>query len=137
MVVNRFDKASKNPRMTVYMRKPNVPANATPTPMVQPSSSRINLSPPQPPTPEERIVNIDIKNKHTSHILEFFMAETRAVPIQPTKEDIAEMQAVEALHKKAEVDRQRVAAVRAEKKREEDMLKRARALGGALEENAG
>lgn len=82
------------------------------------------------------MVTIDMKDKHSSDILEYFLAETRATPRQPTKEDIAEMQSLEALNKDATADRERVRQLRAEKKKEEDMLKRARAAGGMAEQEA-
>lgn len=62
------------------------------------------------------------------------MAETRAVPVQPSKEEIAEMQYLEGMNRQASLDRERVRQLRAEKKKEEDMLKRARAAGGMAEQ---
>ncbi|KAL7821449.1 mitochondrial ribosomal protein L51 [Trichoderma aethiopicum] len=143
MIVNRHDQNQNPPTMTIYLR--NKPSSSTTEPSTtsssssaeqaiaaaaQPASSRTGLSKAQPPTPDERVVHIDMTNKHSSHILEFFMAETRAVPLQPTNEEIAEMQALETLRRNAEVDRERMRLLREEKKREEDMLKRARAAGG-------
>lgn len=141
MIVNRHDQNQLPPTMTIYLRKAGSSSAADPAssssssePIAQPSSSRTNLSKAQPPTADERVVHIDMANKHSSHILEFFMAETRAVPLQPTNEEIAEMQALETLRKNAEVDRERVRLLRLEKKKEEDMLKRARAAGGMAEQ---
>lgn len=138
MIVNRHDQNQLPPTMTIYLRKAGSsaadPASSSSEPIAQPSSSRTNLSKAQPPTADERVVHIDMANKHSSHILEFFMAETRAVPLQPTNEEIAEMQALETLRKNAEVDRERVRLLRLEKKKEEDMLKRARAAGGMAEQ---
>lgn len=138
MIVNRHDQNQLPPTMTIYLRKaeaaPAASSSSSSEPIAQPSSSRTNLSKAQPPTANERVVHIDMANKHSSHILEFFMAETRAVPLQPTNEEIAEMQALETLRKNAEVDRERVRLLRLEKKKEEDMLKRARAAGGMAEQ---
>ncbi|KAL6832367.1 mitochondrial ribosomal protein L51 [Trichoderma camerunense] len=140
MIVNRHDQNQLPPTMTIYLRKagssadPASSSSSSSEPIAQPSSSRTNLSKAQPPTADERVVHIDMANKHSSHILEFFMAETRAVPLQPTNEEIAEMQALETLRKNAEVDRERVRLLRLEKKKEEDMLKRARAAGGMAEQ---
>ncbi|KAL6871128.1 mitochondrial ribosomal protein L51 [Trichoderma novae-zelandiae] len=151
MIVNRHDQNQQPPTMTIYLRKPGSLPAAAPTAEAaeaaspssaepssetpaQPSSSRTNLSKAQPPTADERVVHVDMTNKHSSHILEYFMAETRAVPVQPTNEEIAEMQALETLRRNAEVDRERVKQLRLEKKREEDMLKRARAAGGLAEQ---
>ncbi|KAL6910372.1 mitochondrial ribosomal protein L51 [Trichoderma evansii] len=134
MIVNRHDQNQLPPTMSIYLRKSDSSAAASSEPLAQPSSSRTNLSKAQPPTADERVVHIDMTNKHSSHILEFFMAETRAVPLQPTNEEIAEMQSLETLRKNADVDRERVRQLRLEKKKEEDMLKRARAAGGMAEQ---
>lgn len=75
-----------------------------------------------------------MKDQPSAHILEYFLAETRAVVLQPTAEEIKELQELEVMRKAAEVDRERVKRLREEKKREEDMLKRARAAGGVVEE---
>ncbi|KAK1251087.1 hypothetical protein MKX07_005642 [Trichoderma sp. CBMAI-0711] len=142
MIVNRHDQNQNPPTMTIYLRKPDSSSadsssssssSSSAIAAAQPASSRTGLSKAQPPTPDERVVHIDMTNKHSSHILEFFMAETRAVPLQPTNEEIAEMQALETLRRNAEVDRERMRLLREEKKREEDMLKRARAAGGMAE----
>lgn len=134
MIVNRHDQNQLPPTMSIYLRKSDSSAAASSEPLAQPSSSRTNLSKAQPPTADERVVHIDMTNKHSSHILEFFMAETRAVPLQPTNEEITEMQALETLRRNADVDRERVRQLRLEKKKEEDMLKRARAAGGIAEQ---
>lgn len=136
MIVNRHDQNDAASVMTIYLRNADANANSPADATTQPPSSRSNMSKAQAASPSERIVQIDMKNKHSSHILEYLLAETRAVPSQPTTEEIAEMQDLEALRKQADYDRTRVRQVREEKKREEDMLKRARAAGGLSEEDA-
>ena len=136
MIVNRHRQNETPPKMTIYLRKGDGPSSSSPPsqPVAQPPSSNVGLSKAQPPAPFERVVEIDMQNKHSSQILEYFMAETRAVPLKPTEAEIAEIQSLEALGKQSEYDRKYLQGVRAEKKREEDMLKRARAAGGMLEE---
>jgi large subunit ribosomal protein MRP49 len=140
MIVNRHSDNERAPVMTIYLRKnPFASTTSTPSeapaPFIQPASSRTDLSKAAAPTADERIVTIDMQNKHSSHILEFFMAETRAIVLQPTPEDISEMQQLEALNKQGRVDRERMKRLREEKKQEEDMLKRARAIAGVSEED--
>lgn len=74
-----------------------------------------------------------MKDKHSSHILDYFIAETRATPVQPTEEDIAEMKDLEAMKKQGNLDRERVKRDRLELKKEQDMLKRAREAAGMSE----
>jgi large subunit ribosomal protein MRP49 len=135
MIVNRHNLNARPPTMTIYFRKPDAsPSSITPfTPATQPTSSRSDLSKAQPPTDFERTVTIDMKDKHSSHILDYFIAETRATPVQPTEEDIAEMKDLEAMKKQGNLDRERVKRDRLELKKEQDMLKRAREAAGMSE----
>ncbi len=131
MIVNRHGQNDASPLMTIYLRKAGTSASTESH--AQAASSRTGASKAQPPGDDERTVQIDMKDKHSTNILDHFIAETGAVPLQPTKEEVSEMQSLEEMRKKAAVDRDRVGQLRAEKKREEDMLKRARAAGGAAE----
>ncbi|CAH0059560.1 unnamed protein product [Clonostachys solani] len=132
MIVNRHTNNDRPPVMTIYLRKPDASPTSDPAP-VQPASSWADLSKATPPAADERVVTIDMQNKHSSTILEFFLAETRALTIAPTKEEIEEIQSLKVLKKESQVSRARVLADRLAKKREEDMLKRARAAGGLAE----
>ncbi|VUC22083.1 unnamed protein product [Clonostachys rosea] len=132
MIVNRHNNNDRPPVMTIYLRKPDASPTSDPAP-VQPASSWADLSKATPPAADERVVTIDMKNKHSSAILEFFLAETRALTIAPTKEEIEEIQSLKVLKKESQISRARVLADRMAKKREEDMLKRARAAGGLAE----
>ncbi|KYK55742.1 putative ribosomal protein MRP49 [Drechmeria coniospora] len=141
MIVNRHGQNQTPPAMTIYLRTTgDAPSSdsttAIPEHHMQPASSRTGLSKAQPPNPGERVVRIDMKGKHSSDILEFLVAETRATVLKPAAEDIAEMQALEAMKKQAVIDGERVRQLRAERKKEEDMLKRARAAGGVAEQDA-
>ncbi|KAI5466890.1 hypothetical protein BGZ63DRAFT_10648 [Mariannaea sp. PMI_226] len=134
MIVNRHSQNSQTPTLSIYIRKPDAPA--TTERRNQAASSRDNLSKAPLPDADERMVTIDMTKKHSSQILEFVIAETKAVPILPTPEEIKEMQELDAMRRQADVDRERVRLLREEKKREEEMLKRARAAGGIAEEEA-
>lgn len=140
MIVNRHNQNTSSPLLTIYLRtKPATAADDSttasgPPPNTQPASSRTNLSKAQPPASNEEIVTIDMKNKQSSQILEQFLQETRAVPLQPTKEDIEEMQYLEEIRLQGDVDREVMRQKREELKREEDMLKRARSAGGVTDD---
>ncbi|EQL01235.1 hypothetical protein OCS_03052 [Ophiocordyceps sinensis CO18] len=137
MIVNRHHQNQERPVMTIYIRdnaKPSPDAAVAPPRTIQPPSSRTNLSKAPPAGPGERIVKIDMTQRMSTEILQFFIAETRAHALPITKEDVAEMQAIEAHKKQAAVDREQLRQMRAEAKNEQDMLKRARAAGGMEEE---
>lgn len=133
MIVNRHNQNEQPPTMTVYLRTSNdAPSTAAP----QPASSRTGLSKAQPPASNERVVQIDMKDKHSTNILDQLVAQVGAVPLRSTPEDNAEWQSLEELRKLGNVSRERINAIKAEKRREAEMLKRARAAGGAAEETA-
>lgn len=131
MIINRHNENARSPVMTIYVRKES--GDAANKLSVQPPSSWSDLSKAQPPTANERSITIDMKNRHSSQILEYLIAETRAVPLVPTAEEVEEMQSLEKLDEDSKKDKERVLEDRMEKKREEDMLKRARAAGGLAE----
>lgn len=133
MIVNRHNQNEQPPIMTVYLRTSN---DASLMPAPQPASSRTGLSKAQPPASNERVVQIDMKDKHSTNILDQLVAQVGAVPLRPTPEDNAEWQSLEELRKMGSVSRERINAIKAEKRREAEMLKRARAAGGAAEETA-
>lgn len=118
--------------MTIYFRDDGA-ADAVDS-RSQPGSSRSGLSKAQPPLEGERIIQIDMKERHSSQILERVLAETRAVPLQPTEEEMREVRDLEAMKKQAVVDRARINAIKEAAKQEAEMLRRARAMGGASEE---
>ncbi|TQV97646.1 hypothetical protein V2A60_006614 [Cordyceps javanica] len=133
MIVNRHSQNDQAPTMTVYLRTGG-DATAPSTP--QPASSRVGLSKAQAPASNERVVHIDMKDKHSSNILEQLIAQVGAVPLRPTAEDTAEWQSLEELRKMSNASRDRINAIKAEKEREATMLQQARAAGGAVEDAA-
>ncbi|KEY70400.1 hypothetical protein S7711_06568 [Stachybotrys chartarum IBT 7711] len=137
MIINRHWNQESDSFMTIYFRSAVADSAAAPAELsVMPESSYNNLAKAPPPGPNERVVRIDMKNKNSSVILNEFIAATQAVVLQPADEDVAELDSLETLRRKAIADRERVRATRAEKKREEEMLIRARAAGGATVEEA-
>lgn len=132
MIVNRHTQNDQSPTMTVYIRTPgDIP---TTTAGAKLASSRAGISKAQPPASNERVVHIDMKNTHSTNILEQLIAQVGAVPLRPTAEDTAEAQSLEELRKHSNSSRARVNAIKAEKKREAMMLQRAREAGGSTEE---
>ncbi|GJD01758.1 50s ribosomal protein mrp49 [Colletotrichum higginsianum] len=130
MVVNRKANVEGTAIMSVYFSTTDAPVD--PSTLPQPSSSAIdNSKAPQPLEGVERVVKIDMKNKHSEEILSHFLAETKAEAILPGPEDENEMKAVEELKAKGEVDRQRNRKIREEEKKEKAMLARARAEAGS------
>lgn len=144
MIVNRHTDNDRAPTLTVYLRKSpsaaassssSSPDGAAPA-VIQPASSRVDLSKAQPPAPHERTVEISMQNKHSSDILDFLIAETGARALQPTAEEIREMQELEEKKARGDVDRQNNLRKMAERQREADMLKQAREAAGIADDDA-
>ncbi|KDN65977.1 hypothetical protein CSUB01_00643 [Colletotrichum sublineola] len=126
MIVNRKSNIEGTAIMSVYFSATGAPVD--PSTLPQPPSSAIDNSKAQPPLEGvERVVKIDMKNKHSQQILDQLLAETKAEAILPGPEDEIEMKAVEELRIKSEKDRQANLKIREEEKREKAMLARARA----------
>lgn len=79
-------------------------------------------------------MTIDMQNKHSTHILEFLLAEAKATALEPTREEIQEMQSLEELERQATADRSRLDAIRIEKEKKQAMLERARAFSAVSAE---
>ncbi|ATY66985.1 50S ribosomal Mrp49 [Cordyceps militaris] len=126
MIVNRHGQNDQAPTMTVYLRTASDGPATTATPRL----------PPTPPASNERVVHIDMKDKHSTNILEQLIAQVGATPLRPTPELTAEWQSLEELRKTSNASRDRINAIKAEKEREATMLQQARAAGGATEEPA-
>lgn len=112
--------------MSIYFQSSNPAAGAEPVSRVQPPSSAIDSSKAVAPAADERVVKIDMKNKHSDEILEAFLAETRAEPVTPTPEEVEELRATEDFKRQGDKDRAMVKARLDAIKKEEDMLKAAR-----------
>ncbi|KAL0940970.1 mitochondrial 54S ribosomal protein mL61 [Colletotrichum truncatum] len=125
MIVNRKSNNEGAAVMSVYFNTGATPLD--PSTLPQLPSSAIDQSKAPAPVEGERVVKIDMKNKRSEEILERFLAETEANPVRPTPEEEAEMKEIEALRIKSEKDRQLVAKIRDEAKKEKAMLDKARA----------
>ena len=134
MIVNRHTYQDQSPLMTIYFRTTPEPVSLTSA--NQPSSSRDGISKAQPPTSNERIVTIDMKDIHSEKILESFLKETKAEVLSPDALDLKEMQELEKMRRQSDKDMKRQSRVKSEKAEEKKRLEDAVALGKAAEEAA-
>ncbi|KAG7054108.1 50s ribosomal protein mrp49 [Colletotrichum scovillei] len=126
MIVNRKNNNEGAAIMSVYFSTSGEPLE--PSTLPQPPSSAIdNSKAPAPLEGLERVVKIDMKNKHSEEIYDQFLQETKAEAVLPGPEDEADMKAAEELRIKGDKDRKRVAKILEEERREKAMLARARA----------
>lgn len=132
MIVNRHNVNSRSPLMTIYFRKPDSPQPAQPP--SQPTSSLTDFSKAQAPADHERVVTIDMKDKHSAHILDYFIAETRATPVAPSPEDLQEMKDLEKMKQQGEIDKERNIRDRKEMQKEQELLRRAKEMAGMVGE---
>lgn len=117
--------------MTIYLAKD---ASTQPE-FLQTPTSHEGTAKAQAPVDGEKTIEIDMQNKHSDQILEYFMAETRAVPLKPTEKELEEVKSLEDLKEQSKEDHNDAMKRREAKNREQEMLKRARAAGGMSEED--
>lgn len=82
----------------------------------------------------ERTAIINLKHKHESQILAQLLAITKAVPIEPTEEELEQIRELEEQQRLSELDSKRSQAVNAKRKRTEAMLAQARGEVAAAQE---
>ncbi|PHH86396.1 hypothetical protein CDD83_10311 [Cordyceps sp. RAO-2017] len=134
MIVNRHNNNDQAPLMTIYLRNdPQSSSNAVEA-QTKLSSSCHNNSKAQPPGPNHRVIHIDMKMKHSTEILESFMVETRAQKVQPTSEDIVEMQELEAIKAQNEAKSRMWRRSRPAKERGGENFKKAKSIEGSQEQ---
>ncbi|KAF7189833.1 hypothetical protein HII31_08940, partial [Pseudocercospora fuligena] len=90
----------------------------------QPSSSSQPTS--ENPSSEERIETLNMKNYTSSEILDAVVRLTKAYPVEPTPEDLEEMQKLEEQRIRSARDSKLSQEVRARVKREQQLLEQAR-----------
>jgi large subunit ribosomal protein MRP49 len=128
MTINRTTDQKGPATMTIHFADPITAANTPPavssTTTSQTSSAPVAKSTPMAPT--ERTATINMKHRHESQILSQLLAITKAVPIEPTKEELEQIRELEEQQKLSEQDSKRSQAVNAKRKRTEAMLAQAR-----------
>lgn len=131
MIVNRHRNNKDAPKMTIYVAKdPSVQPEFIQTPTSHEGTAKA-----QPPVKGERTILIDMRYKHSDQILEYFMAESSAVPLKPTEYELAEVKSLAELDEQRKIDYADYEKRRDAKNREAEMLRRARAAGGMSEDD--
>lgn len=76
--------------------------------------------------PTERVETIDLRNKTNAQIMEELTRLTKAYPVEPSPEDLRLQSTLEESYKKSKADSELSQQVKAQKKREEELLAAAR-----------
>jgi large subunit ribosomal protein MRP49 len=136
MTINRTTDQKGPATMTIHFADPITPENTPPaissTTTNQTSSPAVAKSTPMAPT--ERTVTINMKYRHEFQILSQLLAITKAVPIEPTEEELEQIKELEEQQQLSEQDSKRSQAVNAKRKRTEAMLAQARGEVAAARE---
>ncbi|PHH65147.1 hypothetical protein CDD81_3278 [Ophiocordyceps australis] len=152
MLVNRHDENSKDSALSIFMRttaNPPVTVDAPSSTTVNPSatadassstsedklfySSRHNMCPLPSPAPNERIVQIQMKNVHSTEILKRFVDESGAKEIKLTDMDSKEQVYFDELAKQRVMSLEAFKRRKANKAKERAFLRQARKAGGPKE----
>jgi large subunit ribosomal protein MRP49 len=136
MTVNRTTDQKGPATMTIHFADPmtavNTPPAVSSTTTTQTSSALVAKSTLMAPT--ERIAAINIKHTHESQILSQLLTITKAVPVEPTEEELEQTRELEEQQRLSEQDSKRSQAVNAKRKRTEAMLAQARGEVAAARE---
>jgi len=76
--------------------------------------------------PTNWTATIDMKHRHESEILSQLLSITKAVPVEPTQEELDQLRELEERRRLSEKDAQRSLAVNEKRRRTEAMLAQAR-----------
>jgi len=114
--------------MTIHFTDPTSAANMGPaissTTDAQSSSAAVAASTAAAPT--ERVATFDMKHYHESEILSQLLSITKAVPLQPSPEELQQISDLEEQRKQSEMDAQRSQKVNEKRRRRDAMLAQAR-----------
>lgn len=129
MVVNRTTNQEGPATLTLYFREPGATLSSE---VPQPSSSSEGFSKAPAPAEGERVLMIDMKNRHSTAILKEFMDKSGAVAVKPTAQDEADLAAVEELEARSKIDEARVRKMNEAAKREKQMIAQAHSEAAAI-----
>lgn len=129
MVVNRSTDQEGPAKMVLYFREPGATLK---TDAPQPSSSAEGLAKAPKPAEGERVVTIDMKNRHSDAILQEFMTKSGAVLVVPTAQDEAELLAAKDLEEKGTADRVRIKQLNDAARREKALIAQAHSEAAAI-----
>lgn len=90
------------------------------------TDSTTSSSSPSDAATTERVETIDMTHITNAQILEAFVGITNAYPVEPTAQDLEEMNGLEELKVKGERDRKRSLEIKAKLQREKELLEQAR-----------
>jgi large subunit ribosomal protein MRP49 len=130
MIVNRTNESGPA-TMTLYFRdsiSDTPPAKDGPETV----SSMDGLAKAPEPAEGERTVTIDMKAQLSGDILKEFMEKTGAVPVMPTPQEDAELRDLEDLHRRGEIDRERMRRTLEAERREAALVAAARNEAASL-----
>jgi len=107
---------------------PSQARNTVPT-----SSTSGDKAPSETYAPTQRTETIDCKNRQPEEILQEFMRVTGAREVPPTEEDREEMRRLRDMDERSGRDSERMREVNRKRRREEELMERARSeVGGGL-----
>ncbi|KAI4282859.1 MAG: hypothetical protein L6R38_002619 [Xanthoria sp. 2 TBL-2021] len=129
MSVNRTQNQTGPATLTVFFASPSDPASNTSSPA--PSSSTTQDTPTSGHAPFERTVTIEMKHRHESEILSELLNLTKASPVEPSREEEAELEKLAEEERQGGLDRARNAAYTEQKRQEKALLDQARGAVGA------
>lgn len=130
MIVNRTKDQAGPAIMSIYFRQ--AVGDATKFSKHQQPSSTEGESKAPSPEEDEKVVTIDMKSQHSDLILKEFLEKTGAVPVVPTPQEELEMQEVQELKERGDVDREVMLKYLTQQRREAALMAQARNEAAAM-----
>jgi large subunit ribosomal protein MRP49 len=128
MTINRTTDQDGPAVMTIHFADQTTATNTLPTisstTNTQTSSAPVSESTPM--VPAERTATINMKHRNESEILSKLLAVTKALPIEPTEEELEQIRDLEERKRLGEQDSKRSHALNEKRRRTEAMLAQAR-----------
>jgi len=128
MTINRTSDQKGPALMTIHFTDPTSAVNTGPaissTTDAQSSGALVAAS--TAATPTERTETFDMKHRHESEILSHLLSIIKAVPLQPSTEELQQISDLEEQRKQSEIDAQRSQKVNEKRRRRDAMLAQAR-----------
>ncbi|MCJ1353109.1 MAG: hypothetical protein MMC33_003094 [Icmadophila ericetorum] len=125
MTINRTTDQSGPATLSIFFAPPLTDSNS-PTASPAPTQSASTHHTTSNHEPFERVEAIDIKNLPESEILRRLMSATKAMGVEPSVEERAEMERLAEERKRSEIDRERMELENLKRKREKALLDMAR-----------
>lgn len=136
MIVNRRQNNDNPPTLTIYLRKDDSTGAAGQENVALSFSSKTGEAKAPVPADGETTITIEMRNQHSSNILQQFIEKTGAVQVRPTPQEKQELDDLEERNRRWEVTKAKNLKISQAKLREKAALAQAKSEAAAFKASA-